>query len=388
MLSDGLVALFDAGNVVLDGAAPPLEVRSRERASVFALATLAVGLSELSQIVRSDDRGDLARIEVHVHRPGRRTLPQPGQRPELAPRKGRLAGARDRLRRRAGCSARTRGIEGPSSGRRVFDVRRGGRRPPGSRLSLRFRLRRLGRSRRPGVAGRGLLRSRRCRRGAGRLRQLGLVDDVDVGTFLTGRPVLFPCVLLALGDARLFAVARPLVAPRMVSTRRRVLVVAVVGCLGRRRLFLDVVRLVCDELRLWVVLLVGLRVLTHGDAPVFERVLGQDERLLVGFLLFDNGELLRLGRDFGGLFLFGLLSCRRCGYRLVGRLRRRWAFRRALRVFDRFAQCNLKRLLVALGQAARLARQLPELGAIVVHLSHHEPTRAEQEMRAQCGANP
>src|SRR5262249_38668836 len=123
-------------------------------------------------------------------------------------------------------------------------------------------------------------------------------------------------------------------------------------------LFFDVVRLVADEVRLRVVLLVLLGVLPHGDALVLLRLdLERRRRLFLLFLLrFGDGDLLlllllllflflheRRGR-FRLLFFFFLLGRRR------GFLRRRVRLRARVDRHFRHARARLDLLAQVIGE--------------------------------------
>ena len=83
-----LVAGLHARHVVLDRVLPALEVRSRPRAAMLALAALAVGIALLAKLLGADDRDDAFRREVEVHLAGA------GASAEAEPL-GRLLGVRD-----------------------------------------------------------------------------------------------------------------------------------------------------------------------------------------------------------------------------------------------------------------------------------------------------
>ena len=165
-------------------------------------------------------------------------------------------------------------------------------------------------------------------------------------------------------------------------------IVAVVRRLRRAGLFLDVVGLIGDELRRGIVVLIGLCVLAHGDAPILQRVLGQDGRLFLLVLFFlqqDDPFLVLLRVDL--LRRLGPCFGRLAG---LGRGGRRWRGRGllGLGLLAGLAQRDLEGLLALLRKVACLPRQPPQLGAVVVNLGDHEAPRAEHEMRADRRANP
>ena len=94
--------------------------------------------------------------------------------------------------------------------------------------------------------------------------------------------------------------------------------------------------------------------------------------LLLGLGLLD-GLLARHGRGLRLLF------------RRRGRRRRRKLF---LRLFARLAERDLERLIFPPGQVACCERQAPQLRAIVVDLGDDQPTRAQEEVRADRRADP
>jgi hypothetical protein len=156
--------------------------------------------------------------------------------------------------------------------------------------------------------------------------------------------------------------------------------------LGRDRLLVDVVRVVAEEARLGVVLLVRRDVLTHGDAVIDLRR-WQRLRLRGVGRLHRDGDLLWLGR----------LRLRRLGLRRGGgrgwrcRLRRR-GLRRVDRVGGRCRflvdRRDLERLLLVADHPANAGPERRQRDLVIVEERDLIPPFAQDEVRADGGTDP
>ena len=303
---------------------------------MLALPALAVGLALLAKLVRADDGDDPLGREVEVHLAGA------GAAAEAEPLRGLLRVRHDRLRllvRRAGdrvlCGLRARihGREPRGAVRRLGDLGRG--RGLGARRELRRSLL-LASSARAG--GRHRRTSGRSPTGAPVTAAVACGFSIGLLSRWTSNSVPFSpgaLSLLPLCSSLSAIFVRSLSPVR--SFGPAVLFAPGVGfssswsCDGLRRdlLFFDLVRLVGDEARVRVVLLLRLRVLLHRDALVglerllvelLQRVLVLDDDL---HLLLGRLDLLRLLRLRRLLRRFGLLFfLRRAAARAAPRARR------------------------------------------------------------------